>query len=331
MAAAYLKDTIRQFLDGHVATLSQSSIYNYKLFLTRFLDFSGNIRLASITPALAKRFSKKFHPLAAVKALLNWATFEAKTIKENPLKGLKLPKTGRRSRIVSRIEKLRILRRSARPFRDLLVGLSESLARPAELRDAKWGDIRTSASSSFMVQDLIDGRCFFWKNNFKAKERMKGTAAFRVIPISPRFGRLLVRLWRHGRQLDQFVFANRLRQPWTSNAVRCRMRRLRVRGDFHADTNGEKIVAYTIRHSSATEAVQAGISVLSLAALMGHTDVRMTQRYVHLVPDNLLEAMNTLDAFRRGRSRKNRRTESTRNAPEVLGRVNEPLRTESPP
>lgn len=304
MSEAYLETSIRDYLDNRKDHLSPSTIAYYRHYLTRFLTYAENIPLASITPALVEAFSSKRAALQSVQALLNWAWKKARIIKVNPLEGMSLPRLGRRSRIVSRTEKARILRRSAPPFREFLLGLSESLARPEEMRKAKWGDIRVSGGPTFMVQDLVEGRSFFFFDEFKAQDRRADKTASRVIPISPRFGRMLKRLWGNGQRLDSLVFVNRLRQQWTHNAVRCRMRRLRARGDFTADTNGERIVAYTFRHSGATEAVQSGISPLALASLMGHSDVRQTQRYVHLVPEHLLDAMWQLDAFRRGKGPK---------------------------
>src|SRR5580692_194490 len=38
---------------------------------------------------------------------------------------------------------------------------------------------------------------------------------------------------------------------------------------------------YDLRHTYATRAAQAGVDVLTLAALLGHTTVQMTSRYVH--------------------------------------------------
>lgn len=317
MCEAYLETSIKDYLANRKEHLRPSTIAYYRHYLSKFLAHAKNIPLTSITPALLRGFSTKWHPTQCVHALLNWAFRDARTIAVNPLKGMKLPSHGRRNRIVSAIEKARILRRSARPFRGFLLGLSESLARPAEMREAKWGDIRVSGGPTFMIQDLVDGCAFFFFAHFKGQERRNDQSGARVIPISPRFGRLLKRLWGNGQRLDSVVFVNRLGQQWTHNAVRCRMRRLRARGDFTADTNGERIVAYTLRHSGATEAVQSGISPLALASLMGHSDVRMTQRYVHLVPEHLLSAMWQLDAFRRGKGRKKDRLGLRRKRPDV--------------
>ena len=86
--------------------------------------------------------------------------------------------------------------------------------------------------------------------------------------------------------------------PWTANAVRCRMRRLRAKLDFGPDENGEQVVAYTMRHTAATRASSRGIRDKVLAELMGHTSTMTTQRYQHLQADHLA------DAIRRANGRK---------------------------
>jgi site-specific recombinase XerD len=44
---------------------------------------------------------------------------------------------------------------------------------------------------------------------------------------------------------------------------------------------GEQIVLYSQRHSFGSESV-GKVSDIELAELMGHTEPRMTQRYIHL-------------------------------------------------
>jgi len=79
-------------------------------------------------------------------------------------------------------------------------------------------------------------------------------------------GRLLLRLAIAGKEPGATIFVNRLGRPWTWNAVRCRFRRLRVRAGVAVDVNGENAVAYSVRHTSATDAVGAGVKGLVLAA-----------------------------------------------------------------
>jgi integrase len=54
---------------------------------------------------------------------------------------------------------------------------------------------------------------------------------------------------------------------------------------------------YDLRHTYATRAAQAGIDVLTLAALLGHTTVQMTSRYVHPTDQHKQEAVQKLEAY----------------------------------
>jgi integrase len=66
--------------------------------------------------------------------------------------------------------------------------------------------------------------------------------------------------------------------------------RIRAHVPALADT-----VWYTARHTFASRLVQAGVDLYRVQKLMGHTDPKMTQRYAHLAPSNLLDAVGVLD------------------------------------
>lgn len=48
----------------------------------------------------------------------------------------------------------------------------------------------------------------------------------------------------------------------------------------------QKVIFHTTRHTFASWLVQRGVPLYTVAKLMGHSDIRMTQRYAHLAPDN---------------------------------------------
>ena len=54
---------------------------------------------------------------------------------------------------------------------------------------------------------------------------------------------------------------------------------------------------YDLRHTFATRAAQAGVDVLTLAALLGHTTVQMTSRYVHPTDVHKAEAAKKLETY----------------------------------
>jgi integrase len=132
----------------------------------------------------------------------------------------------------------------------------------------------------------------FVLTDFKSRKRRKDKESVRIIPLDDRMVRLLDRLARRqSPSPDDYVLVNRHKRPWSANAVRCRMRRLRERIGLGPDERGEEIVAYTLRHTSATRASARGIRDKVLAELMGHTSTRTTQRYQHLQAEHLAEAI----------------------------------------
>lgn len=62
---------------------------------------------------------------------------------------------------------------------------------------------------------------------------------------------------------------------------------------------------HDLRHHYASILVQAGVQLYTVKELLGHSDFKMTQRYAHLAPDNLAEAVRALDN-RRNREKENR-------------------------
>ncbi len=52
----------------------------------------------------------------------------------------------------------------------------------------------------------------------------------------------------------------------------------------------QRVVFHTLRHTFASWLAQAGTPLYTLAQLMGHSDIKMTQRYSHLAPDNMQAA-----------------------------------------
>ena len=65
----------------------------------------------------------------------------------------------------------------------------------------------------------------------------------------------------------------------------------------------DKVVFHTLRHTYASWLVQNGIDLYTVMRLMGHSTIAMTERYAHLAPNNLKNAVKTLeDSINRERS-----------------------------
>ena len=54
---------------------------------------------------------------------------------------------------------------------------------------------------------------------------------------------------------------------------------------------------HDLRHSFASHLTMAGASLRSVQTLLGHKDLRMTERYTHLSPEYLQGAIKALDGI----------------------------------
>jgi integrase len=57
-----------------------------------------------------------------------------------------------------------------------------------------------------------------------------------------------------------------------------------------------KLTFHGLRHSCASFLVQSGVPLYTVSAILGHTTLRMTERYAHLAPDNLSAALSQVEA-----------------------------------
>jgi len=52
---------------------------------------------------------------------------------------------------------------------------------------------------------------------------------------------------------------------------------------------------HDLRHTFATRLAQAGVDLYKVSKLLGHKDIKMTQRYSHHCPDSLRDGVEILE------------------------------------
>nr|MBA3442808.1 tyrosine-type recombinase/integrase [Pyrinomonadaceae bacterium] len=55
---------------------------------------------------------------------------------------------------------------------------------------------------------------------------------------------------------------------------------------------------YDLRHTFATRASEAGVDLVTLAAMLGHSRVQMVMRYAHPSEEHQFNAMRKIEAYR---------------------------------
>ena len=70
---------------------------------------------------------------------------------------------------------------------------------------------------------------------------------------------------------------------------------LRAYYDARKKAGLEDVRFHDLRHTFATRLVQAGVDLYTVAKLLGHKDIRMTQRYAHHNSESLRHGVDILD------------------------------------
>lgn len=193
--------------------------------------------------------------VSIVQRMLNWAV-EQEYIARNPVKGMRKPKRKRRDVFFTPEQWRRIREHATGPLIDFLDFLYLTGCRPLEARLLEDRHIHS---------DLVI---------FPADES-KGENEPRVIYLVPQAKAILCRLKE--RHTTGPLFRNSRGNPWTKDAIKCRLTRISKKVGF-------RVIAYVARHSFATNALtEGGVDPISVAHLMGHRDTSMVSRvYSHL-------------------------------------------------
>jgi len=289
--AMRLKRLIDKFLQWCEKTRKPTTTANYRWLLLKFLKHVRNKPIDKLVPADLEAYGKTWHEVQSVQRLFQWAKDSLRIIQENPFSKVKRPPARQRTRIFSRPELTAYLRKCRREFRDFLIAMRGTMARPQELRAVIWPQLQAPVDWPGTIEEaLAAGRAMFVLWEYKSRERMANPNRPRVIMMTRRVGRLILRLRSRAISLEGRVFLNSKSLPWTSNAIRCRFRRLRAKLPSVTRVNGENLVTYSMRHTSATNA-SPKVTQKELADLLGHQSVRTTERYQHLQLDHLHDAM----------------------------------------
>lgn len=286
---------VARFETWAIKHLSRGTVLNYRRHLLRFQTVVGDVDVTTLRAHHLMEWASTWHEIVSIQRCWNWACRDAQIIEHNPFAKVKRPRQGKRKRIFERSELVRFTRAASPDLRLYFIALRESIARPQEARALDWSHLRTCDKSLSLGAALLTGFAYFELEEFKHRHLRADPDVTRIIPITPRLGRLLLRIAGEQLPTKGIVLQTSRGCAWTKEAVRLRVKRLRVKLGIGRDKRGENVVAYTFRHTAATAAVARGMRDRTLADLMGHTSARTTARYQHLQTAHLMEAMRRMN------------------------------------
>jgi integrase len=264
-ATARVVDLVEAFLAAAIKRVADETYRNYRFYAQKFAEACGRHTVAILKPfhvshwVSAQKWNQTTERNARRVALrvMSWAVEEG-LILANPLAGMKCPPPNVRKRALSPAETKAIIANAHGPIRTFLWTLLQTGARPSEVRRLTWDEVR---KDRWVIQQ---------------HKTAKKTRKPRVIYLTPAMQRLMETLRK--RSTTATVFLNTRGQPWTINAIRLVIGRIRVKTGLPDD-----VCAYLFRHTFGTRAVMNGLNSSEVAELLGHTSTEMVDRvYVHL-------------------------------------------------
>ena len=253
-------------------------------------DHFGGMTLDALTPALVRAYidarrdevkpATVNRELCVLSAAINYARRELEWEIPNPVAGRKLREPEGRVRWLSQAEAQRLIAEAEREpqaphLADFIRLALNTGCRKGELLGLEWWRVDLQAGLIRLEgHHTKTGKRRAVPLNARAREAMLSRARFRAqyCPDSP------------------WVFCHEDGSKVGD-----------VKRSFHTACRRAEIEDFRVhdlRHTCAAWLVSAGVPLTAVRDLLGHTTVKMTERYAHLAPENVRAAVDILDESR---------------------------------
>ncbi len=265
----------RDFID-HYSKQNKRSWKRDEVSLRTLKPFFKGKMLKDIDSFLVERYKAKRktevsnatfnRELAFMKTMFNKAV-EWKRLEMNPLQNFKkLKENNGRMRILKSEEMKRLLDVANGHLKPILIIALNTGMRRGEILSLKWGNVNLS-KRSIHIEDSKSGRS-------------------RDIPMNA----LVIEALSAIRQDHVYVFYN----PTTDGPLKD------IKTAFKTACKNAEIKGlrfHDLRHTTATRMVEAGVDLVTVSRILGHSSLAMVLRYSHPTPENMRRAVDKLGKF----------------------------------
>jgi integrase len=198
--------------------------------------------------------------VGTIRTCLNWAE-QMGLIARNPIRHVTMPE-GEPVRPMTDDEFAKASEAASRRFKPLLLFLRLTGCRPCEASALTAGDI-----------DWTRGVAMLQRH-----KTYRSTGKPRVILLSEEAQEVLRQTIAHAPAAT--IFRTKFDRAWSRTSIAHEMVKLRRKLGL-----SESVRCYGLRHKFGTDAIKAGVPIKLVSTLMGHSNCRTTERYVHIAED----------------------------------------------
>jgi integrase len=216
--------------------------------------------------------------VGALSAAFNHAIKKQKWRIENPCLKAEIPKEPKgRVRYLTRPEAKRLLQAAELPYLADFIELALNTGcRKGELLNLKWENIDFSTRLIYLDQTK--------------------SGDWQTVPINEEARQVLVRRMRLREQIcpnSRWVFFHMV--PALNSKVGDRVKNIRKSFKSACNRAGiENFRIHDLRHTFASWLVMKGVPLFEVSKLLRHASIQMTERYAHLAPDHLHDAVASI-------------------------------------
>ena len=276
-----LKEMMDKFMQEHAPKVSASMQNSYTASLKHLLPYFGISKLTAITPmtiyqykVLRKSAGAKpatiNRELAMLSKAFNLGMKQWEWVKDNPMSRVEKEKENNgRDRWLTEDNEKRLLDNSPSWLRDIIAFDLNTGLRQDELLSLQWSRVNLFRRT-IIIQESKNGRP-------------------RTIPLIQKSLDILTEKSKIRNIKNDLVFVN---------GVGTKIDRHNLRRAFNIAVEKagiENFHFHDLRHTFATRLTQGGVDLYIISKLLGHQDIRMTQRYAHHCPESLRMGIQVLE------------------------------------
>ncbi len=270
------EDHAKEFLELY-SKQNKRSWQRDEISLGHMIEFFKGKCLSEIAPGAIEKYRMKRkadgvcpstinRELVCLKTAVNKAVEWEKLERSPAAKVKKFREPAYQFRILTPDESARLLNSAGQVLRSVLTLALNTAMRSGEIKHLRWRDV-DFVKGFILIEDSKSGKS-------------------RKIPMNgPVFDML------HGMsRAPEFIFENPRTQTCYANfktAWQGVCQRAGIRGVRFHDT----------RHTAISRMVEAGVDLVTVSKIAGHSDINMTTRYAHPSPENMRAAVAKLGAF----------------------------------